>query len=66
MPHLSLDDMIHIEIDHCYFCGVELTDDNKSMWSPFANVNGEMVVVDQCKECDKKNNAVGAKMPDNS
>jgi hypothetical protein len=66
MSGLDIDDMVHVEIGHCYFCGVELSEDNKSMWSPFAKVNGEMVIVDQCKECDAKISASGAKMPDNS
>lgn len=52
---LNIDDMIHIDIENCYFCGDELTPETTSIWKPFAKINGDIVSVNQCQNCEKKN-----------
>lgn len=59
---LDLDDIIHIDIEHCYVCGIELTPENKSEWRSFAKINNDIVTVNQCKQCNKKNSPVGEKI----
>jgi hypothetical protein len=43
--------MEHILNDHCFDCGIELTEKNKSMWSAFATLNKEKVTVHLCVIC---------------
>ena len=54
MDSISIDDIIQLELDNCYDCGIELNENNRSMWQRFATVNGEIVTVPQCKSCDEK------------
>jgi len=51
---LSIDDLIHVDINNCYTCGEVLTETNISIWKVFAKINGEIVTVNQCKRCAKK------------
>ena len=53
---LSIENMKHVDTENCFYCGKELTIENKSPWSQFSEVDGEQVLVNQCYFCEEVNN----------